>query len=104
MSKANSYRYMPGLYYLLARITAFPHANSGDATFDFFKKVETFHHIGLICSAIDYHYLIGEVRTHSLPCSTSTFLILPGLPLYLMAKFADLCNPVMMDFEHSTLT
>ncbi|KAI9449301.1 hypothetical protein BJY52DRAFT_1192685 [Lactarius psammicola] len=101
-SKANSYRYMPGLYYLLAKITAFPHAGSGDAAFDFFKKVVTFYHIGLICSAIDYHYSIGEVRT--LPSSTSTFSILPGLPLYSMAKFADPRNPVMVDFEHSTLT
>ncbi|KAI9449260.1 hypothetical protein BJY52DRAFT_1192714 [Lactarius psammicola] len=101
-SKANSYWYMPGLYYLLAKITAFLHAGSGDAAFDFFKKVVTFYHIGLICSTIDYHYSIGEVRT--LPSSMSTFLILPGLPLYSMAKFADPCNPVMVDFEHSMLT
>lgn len=37
-------------------VTAFPHTAAGDAAFDYFKQVVTFHPLKLVGNAIDYNY------------------------------------------------
>ncbi|KAI0294109.1 xanthine/uracil permease [Multifurca ochricompacta] len=83
-------------------VTAFPHTDPGDAAFDFFKKVVTFHPIKLIGNAIDYHYSHGKVWYALVTMLYVDILDTTGT-LYSMAKFAGLRDPVTMDFEGSTI-
>jgi adenine/guanine/hypoxanthine permease len=82
--------------------TAFPHTDTGNAAFDFFKKVVTFHPIKLIGNAIDYHYSNGRVWYALITMLYVDILDSTGT-LYSMAKFAGLRDPVTMDFERSTV-
>ncbi|KAK7057407.1 purine transporter [Favolaschia claudopus] len=83
-------------------VTYFPHTDAGNALFDYFKKVVTFHKIEKIGNAIDYHYGKGKVWY-----ALVTFLYVDILDttgtLYSMAKFAGLRDPVTLDFENSTI-
>ncbi|TFK51558.1 hypothetical protein OE88DRAFT_1801488 [Heliocybe sulcata] len=83
-------------------VTYFPHTESGDLLFDFFKKVVTWHPINQIGNAIDWHYGKGRVWY-----ALITFLYVDILDttgtLYSMAKFAGLRDPVTLDFENSTI-
>jgi len=83
-------------------ITYFPHTVAGDALFDYFKKVVTFHPLTKVGNAIDYHY--GNARVWY---ALVTFLYVDILDttgtLYSMAKFAGLRDPVTLDFENSTI-
>ncbi|KAK7681739.1 hypothetical protein QCA50_015086 [Cerrena zonata] len=83
-------------------VTYFPHTDSGDAAFDFFKKVVTFHPLSRVGNVIDYSsYSNGHVWY-----ALITFLYVDILDttgtLYSMAKFAGLRDPVTLDFEGST--
>ncbi|KAF9483668.1 xanthine/uracil permease [Pholiota conissans] len=83
-------------------VTYFPHTASGDALFDYFKKVVTFHKLEKIGNAIDYNYSDGQVWY-----ALITFLYVDILDttgtLYSMAKFAGLRDPVTLDFEGSSI-
>ncbi|KAJ7350272.1 permease family-domain-containing protein [Mycena albidolilacea] len=83
-------------------VTYFPHTPAGDALFDYFKQVVTFHRIQKVGNAIDYHYSNGKVWY-----ALVTFLYVDILDttgtLYSMAKFAGLRDPVTLDFENSTI-
>ncbi|KAJ7251787.1 permease family-domain-containing protein [Mycena haematopus] len=83
-------------------VTYFPHTPAGDALFDYFKQVVTFHRIQKVGNAIDYHYGKGKVWY-----ALITFLYVDILDttgtLYSMAKFAGLRDPVTLDFENSTI-
>ncbi|KAL1699551.1 permease family-domain-containing protein [Schizophyllum commune] len=83
-------------------VTLFPHTDSGDQMFDFFKQVVTFRPLTHIGNAIDYNYRSGHVWY-----ALITFLYVDILDttgtLYSMAKFAGLRDPVTMDFEGSTM-
>jgi len=83
-------------------VTYFPHTEAGDALFDYFKKVVTFHPLSKVGNAIDYHYGNGHVWY-----ALITFLYVDILDttgtLYSMAKFAGLRDPVTLDFENSTI-
>ncbi|KAI0065210.1 hypothetical protein BV25DRAFT_1868951 [Artomyces pyxidatus] len=83
-------------------VTAFPHTDAGDAAFDFFKKVVTFHPLKLIGNAIDYNYGNGQVWYALITMLYVDILDTTGT-LYSMAKFAGLRDPVTMDFERSTI-
>ncbi|KAI0259172.1 xanthine/uracil permease [Gloeopeniophorella convolvens] len=83
-------------------VTAFPHTDAGDAAFEFFKKVVTFHPLKLIGNAIDYHYTNGQVWYALVTMLYVDILDTTGT-LYSMAKFAGLRDPVTMDFERSTV-
>ncbi|KAJ7647513.1 xanthine/uracil permease [Roridomyces roridus] len=80
-------------------VTYFPHTTAGDALFDFFKKVVTFHPLGKVGN---YNYGKGKVWY-----ALITFLYVDILDttgtLYSMAKFAGLRDPVTLDFENSTV-
>ncbi|KAJ7124929.1 permease family-domain-containing protein [Mycena epipterygia] len=83
-------------------VTYFPHTDAGDALFDYFKQVVTFHRLQKVGNAIDYHYGKGKVWY-----ALVTFLYVDILDttgtLYSMAKFAGLRDPVTLDFENSTI-
>ncbi|KAF8170223.1 permease family-domain-containing protein [Mycena galopus ATCC 62051] len=83
-------------------VTYFPHTAAGDALFDYFKQVVTFHRLEKVGNAIDYHYGKGKVWY-----ALITFLYVDILDttgtLYSMAKFAGLRDPVTLDFENSTI-
>jgi len=83
-------------------VTYFPYNDQGDALFDYFKKVVTFHPLSKVGNAIDYHYGNGKVWY-----ALITFLYVDILDttgtLYSMAKFANLRDPVTLDFENSTI-
>ncbi|KAH9020099.1 permease family-domain-containing protein [Lactarius pseudohatsudake] len=83
-------------------VTAFPYTDSGDAAFDFFKKVVTFHPIKLIGNVIDHHYMNGKVW-YALGTMLYVDILDTTGTLYSMAKFAGLRDPVTMDFERSTV-
>ncbi|KAI9433213.1 permease family-domain-containing protein [Lactarius indigo] len=83
-------------------VTAFPHTDTGDAAFDFFKQVVTFHPIKLIGNAIDHHYMNGKVW-YALGTMLYVDILDTTGTLYSMAKFAGLRDPVTMDFERSTV-
>ncbi|KAI9457237.1 permease family-domain-containing protein [Lactarius psammicola] len=83
-------------------ITAFPHTASGDAAFDFFKKVVDFHPIKLVGNSIDYNYSNHQVWYALVTMLYVDILDTTGT-LYSMAKFAGLRDPVTMDFERSTI-
>ncbi|PPQ66694.1 hypothetical protein CVT26_009554 [Gymnopilus dilepis] len=83
-------------------VTYFPHTVAGDALFDFFKKVVTFHKLEKVGNVIDYNYGKGKVWY-----ALITFLYVDILDttgtLYSMAKFAGLRDPVTFDFEGSSI-
>ncbi|KAF8197060.1 purine transporter [Pholiota molesta] len=83
-------------------VTYFPHTASGDALFDYFKQVVSFHKLTKIGNAIDYNYGSGRVWY-----ALITFLYVDILDttgtLYAMAKFAGLRDPVTLDFEGSSI-
>ncbi|KAH8827191.1 purine transporter [Flagelloscypha sp. PMI_526] len=83
-------------------VTYFPHTESGDAMFDYFKKVVTFHPLTKVGNALTYSYGNGKVWY-----ALITFLYVDILDttgtLYSMAKFAGLRDPVTLDFEGSTM-
>ncbi|KAJ7668410.1 permease family-domain-containing protein [Mycena polygramma] len=83
-------------------VTYFPHTDAGDALFDYFKQVVTFHRIQKVGNVIDYNYGKGKVWY-----ALITFLYVDILDttgtLYSMAKFAGLRDPVTLDFENSTI-
>ncbi|KAH8986804.1 permease family-domain-containing protein [Lactarius hatsudake] len=83
-------------------VSVFPHTDAGDAAFDFFKKVVTFHPIKLIGNAIDFNYSNGKVW-YALATMLYVDILDTTGTLYSMAKFADLRDPVTMDFERSTV-
>ncbi|KAH9169784.1 permease family-domain-containing protein [Lactarius sanguifluus] len=83
-------------------VTAFPYTDSGDAAFDFFKKVVTFHPIKLVGNVIDHHYMNGKVW-YALGTMLYVDILDTTGTLYSMAKFAGLRDPVTMDFERSTV-
>ncbi|KAJ3851285.1 permease family-domain-containing protein [Lentinula lateritia] len=82
-------------------VTYFPHTDAGDALFDFFKQVVTFHPLHEVGNVIDYNYSNPRVWY-----ALVTFLYVDILDttgtLYSMAKFAGLRDPVTLDFEGST--
>ncbi|KAJ7120103.1 xanthine/uracil permease [Mycena epipterygia] len=78
-------------------VTYFPHTEAGDALFDYFKKVVTFHPIQKVGNVIDprvWYALITFLYVDILD-TTGT--------LYSIAKFAGLRDPVTLDFENSTV-
>ncbi|KAF8151727.1 xanthine/uracil permease [Crassisporium funariophilum] len=83
-------------------VTYFPHTVAGDALFDYFKQVVTFHKLTKVGNALDYHYGNGKVWY-----ALVTFLYVDILDttgtLYSMAKFAGLRDPVTLDFEGSSI-
>ncbi|KAG9312542.1 permease family-domain-containing protein [Chiua virens] len=83
-------------------VTYFPHTQSGDQLFDFFKQVVTWHPLQYVGNALDYNYGKGKVWY-----ALITFLYVDILDttgtLYSMAKFAGLRDPVTLDFENSTI-
>ncbi|EJD00393.1 uncharacterized protein FOMMEDRAFT_22208 [Fomitiporia mediterranea MF3/22] len=84
-------------------VTYFPHNETGDDLFSFFKQVVTFRPLKTTGAAIDWHsYSTGRVWY-----ALITFLYVDILDttgtLYSMAKFAGLRDPVTMDFENSTI-
>lgn len=83
-------------------VTYFPHTDTGDAMFDYFKKVVTWEQIEHIGNAIDY----GSYRSGRVWYALITFLYVDILDttgtLYSMAKFAGLRDPITLDFEGST--
>ncbi|KAH9015923.1 permease family-domain-containing protein [Lactarius pseudohatsudake] len=83
-------------------VSVFPHTDAGDAAFDFFKKVVTFHPIKLIGNAIDFNYSNGKVW-YALATMLYVDILDTTGTLYSMAKFAELRDPVTMDFERSTV-
>lgn len=82
--------------------TFFPYNTVGDDAFDFFKQVATFRPLQRIGNVLEFNYTNGRVWY-----ALITFLYVDILDttgtMYSMAKFAGLCDPVTMDFEHSTL-
>ncbi|KAH8979490.1 permease family-domain-containing protein [Lactarius hatsudake] len=83
-------------------VTAFPYTDSGDAAFDFFKKVVSFHPIKLVGNVIDHHYTNSKVW-YALGTMLYVDILDTTGTLYSMAKFAGLRDPVTMDFERSTV-
>ncbi|KAG0699974.1 permease family-domain-containing protein [Suillus ampliporus] len=83
-------------------VTYFPHNDSGDQLFDFFKQVVTWHPLQHVGNALDYNYGKGKVWY-----ALITFLYVDILDttgtLYSMVKFAGLRDPVTLDFENSTI-
>lgn len=83
-------------------VTYFPHTTQGDAMFDYFKQVVTFHKLDKVGNVLDYAYGNGHVWY-----ALVTFLYVDILDttgtLYSMAKFAGLRDPVTLDFEGSTI-
>ncbi|KAJ7039232.1 permease family-domain-containing protein [Mycena alexandri] len=79
-------------------VTYFPHTDAGDALFDYFKQVVTFHRIQKVGNVIDvrrvWYALITFLYVDILD-TTGT--------LYSMAKFAGLRDPLTLDFENSTI-
>ncbi|KAK0200353.1 permease family-domain-containing protein [Desarmillaria ectypa] len=88
-------------------VTYFPHTDSGDQLFDYFKKVVTFHRLEKIGNAIDVTNEFWIYRNGQVWYALITFLYVDILDttgtLYSMAKFAGLRDPVTLDFEGSTI-
>lgn len=100
-------------------VTLFPHTPTGDANFDFFKKVVTWRPIQHTLNAIDYEYSDGKIwialitflyvdiseytygQFHA-DTDPSRTVDTTGT-LYSMARFAGVMNERTADFENSTL-
>ncbi|KAJ7209568.1 permease family-domain-containing protein [Mycena pura] len=79
-------------------VTYFPHTDAGDALFDYFKQIVTFHRlqkVGNVISVSRVWYALVTFIYVDILDTTGT--------LYSMAKFAGLRDPVTMDFENSTI-
>ncbi|KAK7043065.1 hypothetical protein VNI00_008803 [Paramarasmius palmivorus] len=81
-------------------VTYFPHTPQGDARFDYFKQVVTFHRIDKVGNVLDYAY--GHDWVSASPRKDEYKLIFCST-LYSMAKLAGLRDPVTLDFEGSTM-
>jgi adenine/guanine/hypoxanthine permease len=85
-------------------VTYFPHTTLGDSSFDFFRKVVTFHPVEKTLNVQSW-----DVSNYSAKFGLAliTFLYVDILDatgtLYSMAQFADLIDPVTQDFEGSTV-
>ncbi|BFZ64735.1 hypothetical protein YB2330_005887 [Saitoella coloradoensis] len=81
-------------------ITQFPHTDAGDANFDFFKKVVTFHKLEKTAAVQDWDFSSGHLWL-----ALITFLYVDIMDttgtLYSMAKFAGFVDPRTQDFEGS---
>ncbi|KAJ7072506.1 permease family-domain-containing protein [Mycena amicta] len=83
-------------------VSYFPHTPAGDALFDYFKQVVTFHRIQKVGNVISYNYRNPKVWYALVTLIYVDILDTTGT-LYSMAKFAGLRDPVTMDFENSTV-
>ncbi|KAF7315342.1 hypothetical protein MIND_00048800 [Mycena indigotica] len=83
-------------------VTYFPHTPAGDALFDYFKQVVTFHRISKVGNVISYNYRNPRVWYALVTLIYVDILDTTGT-LYSMAKFANLRDPVTLDFENSTI-
>ncbi|KAJ6602387.1 permease family-domain-containing protein [Mycena vulgaris] len=83
-------------------VTYFPYTDAGNAAFDYFKQVVTFHSLEKVGNAIDFHYGKGRVWYTLVTLLYVDILDTTGT-LYSMAKFAGLRDPVTLDFENSTI-
>lgn len=85
-------------------ITYFPYTEVGDAQFDFFKKVVTFHPIKKTLNVQEWN--VSEYGGQ-FGLALITFLYVDILDatgtLYSMARFAGLMDPVTQDFEGSSV-
>ncbi|GAB7355793.1 hypothetical protein MBLNU459_g6472t1 [Dothideomycetes sp. NU459] len=85
-------------------VTYFPHTELGDSSFEFFKKVVTFHPITKTLNVLEYD-LGGAPGAFGL--ALVTFLYVDILDctgtLYSMAKFAGALDPRTQDFEGSAV-
>ncbi|KAG5955752.1 hypothetical protein E4U58_006965 [Claviceps cyperi] len=85
-------------------VTYFPYTDVGDAQFDFFKKVVTFHPIQKTLNVQDWN--VSEYGGQ-FGLALITFLYVDILDatgtLYSMARFAGLMDPVTQDFEGSAV-
>ncbi|KAK2591464.1 hypothetical protein QQS21_010840 [Conoideocrella luteorostrata] len=85
-------------------VTYFPHTELGDASFDFFKKVVTFHPIKKTLNVQEWN--VSEYGGQ-FGLALITFLYVDILDatgtLYSMARFAGLMDPVTQDFEGSAV-
>jgi len=85
-------------------VTYFPYTPVGDSSFDFFKKVVTFHPIEETLNVQSW-----DVASYGAKFGLAliTFLYVDILDatgtLYSMAQFADLIDPVTQDFEGSSV-
>jgi adenine/guanine/hypoxanthine permease len=85
-------------------VTNFPYTPVGNAAFDFFKKVVTFHPIGKILNVQRW-----DISSYGgqFGLAFITFLYVDILDatgtLYSMARFAGAIDPVTQDFENSTI-
>ncbi|KIY67031.1 hypothetical protein CYLTODRAFT_454849 [Cylindrobasidium torrendii FP15055 ss-10] len=83
-------------------VTYFPHTDSGDQKFDFFKQVVAFTPLKHVGNVLDYNYRSGHVWY-----ALVTFLYVDILDttgtLYSMARFAGLRDEITLDFENSTI-
>jgi AGZA family xanthine/uracil permease-like MFS transporter len=82
-------------------VTYFPYTPTGEANFDFFKKVVTFRPISHTLNAIDYDYMDPKIWL-----ALITFLYVDIMDttgtLYSMARFSGVMNERTADFENST--
>ncbi|KAF7321502.1 hypothetical protein MKEN_00671000 [Mycena kentingensis (nom. inval.)] len=83
-------------------VTYFPHTPAGDALFDYFKQVVTFHRLEKVGNVVTYNYRNPRVWYALVTLIYVDILDTTGT-LYSMAKFAGLRDPVTMDFENSTI-
>ncbi|KAG5919917.1 hypothetical protein E4U42_006384 [Claviceps africana] len=85
-------------------VSYFPHTEIGDAQFDFFKKVVTFHPIRKTLNVQEWN--VSEYGGQ-FGLALITFLYVDILDatgtLYSMARFAGLMDPVTQDFEGSAV-
>ncbi|KAG0648596.1 xanthine uracil permease [Hyphodiscus hymeniophilus] len=86
-------------------VTAFPHTPAGDFSFDFFKKVVTFHPIKKVLVAQDWN-ITGE-HAGQFALALITFLYVDILDatgtLYSMARFCGAIDEDTGDFEGSAV-
>ncbi|PVI01691.1 hypothetical protein DM02DRAFT_524460 [Periconia macrospinosa] len=85
-------------------LTYFPHTELGDASFDFFKKVVTFHPIGKILNVNEWD-VSGHGGQFGLALITLLYVDILDCTgtLYSMARFAGLMDEHTQDFEGSSV-
>lgn len=83
-------------------VTFFPYNTEGDQLFNYFKQVVTFKPLSRVANALSFNYGNGQVWY-----ALVTFLYVDILDttgtVYSMAKFANLRDPITLDFERSTV-
>ncbi|KAL3418570.1 MFS AGZA family xanthine/uracil permease [Phlyctema vagabunda] len=84
--------------------TYFPHSDDGDAKFDFFKKIITFHPISGILAAQDWN-ITNAGSQFALALFTLLYVdvIDTTATLYSMARFSGVVDPETGDFPRSTV-